>query len=628
MKLADYLPEVPALVGYGNRLSELANFTQMLQKAQGETYTAPTVGLDQAVNTWIRQQMAYRQQMVLDLYTLAMTVEEIRAPIHHIVSEVFRRGIHWKPKFAVKCPTCNSEYQEDIKECTRCTDKLQLVKPDEEQKENLDAFMHDANIFDQSLEDVLKEFFFDVNALDDGFLYIAKEYIDEGDKISSRPLEIRRLPPNFIEIDFDLNGIPKNNNFICLIHRDRDPAKTKFEKCLDCDRPLLPVMYKYYNRGKTMYLLDSEIIHASKFYPSESYGWSPILTIFEKALTIIGMDKNVYRYFFERKMPASMVMVFTDEPESLRAERENMATRMRADPNYIPMLAVSTKNQRGRADMIRLFHTLQEMDYLPVRQEIRERIAAMWGVSPAWQGAPEAFGGLSTQTQQLVVTSRVVESDQRLFHEKVFPNLLEAFGVTDWELELPQPEEKAEATRIAFAQQRISAANMLKSMGFDVKLKSGEAGIDDIDFIVSGEAKSQQDMLGGQQDMFGGGGGIPNQSVQGQGGEAQSQYAKSNDTGIMQKAQTWISQIQEKGFIAPIVRSIAPDGSSIRFEAGKETFIAKFIDGKLIDISKLEPPRLHQHGSYPPHDINQPHQDNRAVPQVDKVFGPEMPEAI
>ena len=179
-------------------------------------------------------------------------------------------------------------------------------------------------------------------------------------------------------------------------------------------------MYKYYHRSHHMYFMDSEIIHLSKFSPSETYGWSPILTIFEKALTLVGMDKNLYRYFFERKMPASMLMVTTDDPESLRREREHIAAQTRLDPNYIPMVAVSARNQRGRVDMVRLFHSLQEMDYLPVKEEVRERVAAMWGVTPAWQGAPEAFGGLSTQTQQLVVMSRVVEGDQRLFHEKVF----------------------------------------------------------------------------------------------------------------------------------------------------------------------------------------------------------------
>jgi len=474
MKLGQYLPEVPA---FAQQMANLNNQLDMLQlmKASGETGQAPTIGLDHVVNTWVRHQMAYRQQLVMDLQTIAMSVEEIRGPLNHITSEVFRRGFEWKPN--------DSE-------------------SDEEQLDKLKAFMKDCNVFDQSLEEVLRQFHFDVNSIDDGFLYLAKEYkAGQDGKLRSKVREIRRLNPALVEFDLDQQGLPKNFHFLCPIHREDIQESSTTCPQPKCEQTMLPVMYKYYHRNKHIYFFDSEIIHVSKFSPSETYGWSPILTVFEKALTLIGMDKNLYRYFFERKMPAAMMMVFTDDPESLRRERANLAAQTRLDPNFIPMVAVSAKNNRGRVDMVRLFHTLQEMDYLPVREEIRERVAAMWGVTPAWQGAPEAFGGLSTQTQQLVVMSRVVEGDQRLFHEKVFPELLEAFGITDWTLSLAVPEEKAEATRISFAQQRIAIANQLNQMGFTLKLKEGGVLMEDAMFTIDGEAVSTAQLQGEQQAM-------------------------------------------------------------------------------------------------------------------------------
>ena len=194
-----------------------------------------------------------------------------------------------------------------------------------------------------------------------------------------------------------------------------------------------------------------------------------------------------------------MLMVHTDDPESLRRERANIAAQMRLDPNFVPMVAVSSQNNRGRVDLVRMFHTLQEMDYLPVRTEIRERIAAMWGVSPAWQGAADAYGGLSTQTQQLVVMSRVVEGDQRLFHTKILPQLLACFNITEWELTLKVPEEKAEATRISFAQQRVSMASQLNGMGFTVTIANAKNDIgvpvEDAQFMVANKPEEEpQDM--------------------------------------------------------------------------------------------------------------------------------------
>ena len=471
MKLSEYLPEVgpiqEKMADYNNQL-EFLN----LMKSGGDVGQAPTIGLDHIVNTWVRHQMAYRQQLVQDLMMVAYSVEEIRGPLTHITSEVFRRGIEIHPI---------------------------VENPDTEQLDRLKEFLDDCNVFDQSLEEVLRQYHFDINAVDDAFLYFAKEYkVMDDETLRSKVKEVRRLNPALVEFDLDSAGLPKNAHFLCPIHREDihdEPTKCK-EK--DCEQECRPVMYKYYHRNKHIYLLDTEIVHTSKFSPSETYGWSPILTIFEKALTIIGMDKNLFRYFFERKMPASMMMVFTDDPESLRRERQNIAAQTRIDPNYIPMVAVSSRNQRGRVELLRLFHTLQEMDYLPVRNEIRERIAAMWGVTPAWQGAPEAFGGLSTQTQQLVVMSRVVEGDQRLLEEKVFPQLLKAFAITDYGIRLPNPEEKAEATRISFAQQRAQVASMYLQLGYEVKLKDNDVPLDEAEFIISGEPVPMAQMQGEQ----------------------------------------------------------------------------------------------------------------------------------
>ena len=171
MKLSEYLPEVPA---YAQQITNLNSQINMLQlmKSAGETGQAPTIGLDHVVNTWVRHQMAYRQQMVMDLQTIAMSVEEIRGPLNHITSEVFRRGFEWKPKHE---------------------------NADEKQLETLKTFMKDCNVFDQSLEEVLRQFHFDINSIDDGFLYLSKEYRSgENGALRSKVREIRRLNPALV----------------------------------------------------------------------------------------------------------------------------------------------------------------------------------------------------------------------------------------------------------------------------------------------------------------------------------------------------------------------------------------------------------------------------------------------
>ena len=223
MRLQDYLPEVPKLAQTVINLNEQINFLDLMKSGSGETGRAPTIGLDHVVNTWVRHQMAYRQQLVMDLQMLAYSIEEVRSPLQHITGEVFRRGIEWVPL---------------------------VENPDPNQQKRLVDFMDDCNIFDQSLEEVLRQFHFDLNAIDDAFLYIVKEYkkLDDG-SMRSKVNEIRRLNPALVEFDLDAAGLPKNAHFLCPIHREEvqeDPGECA-EK--DCEITLQPVMYKYYHRN-------------------------------------------------------------------------------------------------------------------------------------------------------------------------------------------------------------------------------------------------------------------------------------------------------------------------------------------------------------------------------------------
>ena len=82
----------------------------------------------------------------------------------------------------------------------------------------------------------------------------------------------------------------------------------------------------------------------------------------------------------------------------------------------------------------------------------------------------------------------------------LFSLSLHALSITDWVIQLEQPEEKAEATRISFAQQRAQIANQFLQMGFDVKLKSsGDVDMMEAEFLVAGEAVPQAQMQGEQQ---------------------------------------------------------------------------------------------------------------------------------
>ena len=57
MKLSEYMPEMPGMAKQIQDLNQGLNFVQLM-KQQGDTSTAPSIGLDHIVNTWVRHQMA------------------------------------------------------------------------------------------------------------------------------------------------------------------------------------------------------------------------------------------------------------------------------------------------------------------------------------------------------------------------------------------------------------------------------------------------------------------------------------------------------------------------------------------------------------------------------------------
>ena len=436
---------------------------------------------------------------IQDLYLLAFDTSEIRTPILHLKNEIFRKGFEeWHPKFVLRCEECNTDFQnKDEGESHKKETGHVLIEPDLKQINRFDEkWKIRCNIFGQDLESVLRELEDDLNICDDAFLHLNIAYKKIGNKEYSKLIEVRRIHPALMEFDLDKNGLPKNSHWLCKYHRDE--IKTAPGKCTvsDCYNELTPAMYVYNHRGSRIYLFEDEVIHRSKFSPSISYGYSPLLTIMQKVLTISGMDRFLYRYFFERKTPTQMILTNTDDPQSLEVERARMESRMMEDPTYTPWIAVSNRTGRGRTDIIRLFHTLQEMNYLPIREEIRDRIAGIYGVPQLFYNVMEGIGGISGQTQQLKMMNNVVASDQRLYNEAVIPKILKASGVTDWEILLRTPEEKVEGQVLQLAQQKVSIAAQMRGMGFDVELKPGASDIDTIDFSFGGKAMSLQQGMG------------------------------------------------------------------------------------------------------------------------------------
>ena len=519
---------IPEGVEQYSRMQGVLSTLDQIVKSNGNTNSQSSgrmspLGLDAIIQDWVRQQFIYRRSILQDLYVLAYQVTEIRSVVLAVQREVFRRGFGmWSQKFAAKCIQCGEEYDTDDEEnCEKChayevitqevydTDRQDMVvkrvrrykrdaagekvrvhtrMPDKAQQQEFERIALDANSFHQTLLDVLHEFMTDILIADDGFLLLNKEYeVDrETGKISSQKIfEITRLHPALTEYDIDRkDGLPERSHWLCPIHRDQQ-THTSPGYCdvinddgFICNAELIPAMFRYYWRGRYRYYLAGEILHASYFNPSKTYGYSPVLTVFEKVLSLVGADRTLYRYWYERRIPPGLLITYTDDPESLETEIERIKMQMLNDPNTFPWVAASARNNRGKTDFVKLAYTFQELDYLPVRQEIRERVAMLWGVTPLFTGDTRGVGGgLSggKETAQTSMHENLVESYQNVINHHILPQLLEQLGITDWKITLTPPREKSEADELAIEKARIDNAIAMVQLGYEaVKDKGSE----------------------------------------------------------------------------------------------------------------------------------------------------------
>ena len=493
------------------------------QKAAAISLGVPDLGFK-----GIRQQLFQRFNLV-DLYVIAHNSSVVKTAITNLKDEVFRRGLKWEPAYTYRNTQTGVDVTMDELIELKETEPEEyestlaaLKEPDGEQRIKFEQVIQNSNFHGQTLMDILQEIEDDMNIVDDGFLFLSSDYYmgwsGEEEVIKRDVRQLFRLDPTFIEYDTDIENRAGFAHHICLMHRDdlldiptEDYWIAEWEGvCPKCGHTTFPVVYRYLPfkgtfgvrvglqgpDAQALYLVKGEVIHTSKFSPSALYGYSPILSLYEKALSLIGMDRYLYDYFFERIMPQGIVTTVTDDPHDLEARMEQMKAEMLANPHHLPWMAVSSKTGQGKTEFVRFAYSLDELQFLPVQQQIEKSIAALYGVPDLFMGDSEGSGGLNNESQQLTRMSRGAQRSQSVYNTKILPQLLDAFGITDWLLALEDAEERTEQFELELRQRNAQWAQTVTGMGFGAKYDQ-----DTDTYEIYGEVKPQSE----QEDSYMGG---------------------------------------------------------------------------------------------------------------------------
>ena len=411
------------------------------------------------------------------LYDTAKNSTIVRSCLVQLKTEIFRRGFQWEKAFELKCNTCGYEHNKTVDECMNC-ESIDLRKPSFKQKNYAEKFFNGyVNDAHQMFIDVLKELETDFNIIDDAFLVLVKDYYldDNGDIVLSKINELYRADPVTMFIETDEDGDRGFTRFTCITHREF-VSDDVFDKCVECGSKLHPIEFINRVNGKEQNFIVGEVIHHSKYSPSRLYGHPPVITLWNNIFTLAAMEAYVSTSYTKARTPRGLLAVQTNNMESLIKYWKGVKEKLEKDPHYIPIMGIETDgNSKGSVEWIPFMNTLKEMDYINVKEDLRDRICGFYGVSKIFMADSSASGGLNNEGMQILVTNRAVEMAQNVYNKYMFPFLMEQFGITDWKIQLLRSEEEDDIAGLRRREIEINLATQIKNLGFEVDMDENGA---------------------------------------------------------------------------------------------------------------------------------------------------------
>ena len=444
------------------------------------------------------------------LYAASYECVVLRSILNHLSVETFRKGFGWKPKFVVKCRECEETYNQEVEECTKCGGEVR--KADKSQLEYAETLLSSQNNMLQDFIEILREIEMDLNIVDDAYIILTKEYFVDPDTkkiMFYRVKEISRADPIFMRILADKRGVRGGSQYTSLVDRTfrtNDPKK----KCPTTGTPVVPIHYmNLAGVGKGQVYTEGEVIHISKWSPSKLYGRSPVATMWRQVNTLIAMDNYVYSAYQKKRMPRGVMVIKSYNMETVERTARNIQEHLERDPNYIPTIGVETESGRGGLEYVRMMDTLEELQYIPIKDDIRQRIAAFFGVSNVFMNDVSG-GGLNNEGMQIVVSNRSVAYAQSIYNRVLFPQIAEAFDITEWELKLNPHEEEDEIMHLRRDEMAIRNMMQMKQAGYEATLRDGiddkilhfdfrEPNPEEVAAAQAAAAQQQGGQQGGQQ---------------------------------------------------------------------------------------------------------------------------------
>lgn len=448
------------------------------------------------------------------VYEMADEIGDLRVILETIQREMFRNGPLIRPKYKYKCGQCAKEFSEkpvkkyvpleqvgkteqaDSLECDACGNTKTFLQPKPDNRVVLQTLLtKEINHNGQKLIDVGRQFEYDLDVIDGGYAIASRKYAIgllttpdpltgakfDVDFEASEVDEIIRVHPGSVSVVANENGTLGYDNagnpvWICpqYKHREKRLAQPYCDICgCKAFKAVLAINSLPFGLPltdpKKSYYAEHEIIwKPGKYRPDLIYGFSPIMSIWKKAMSLFYQDEYIWKYFDKDRPPKSILAIAGRNYETAQAFMERQKTGAKVDPFMPRPILLQADNAKAAVEFIDLTPNFKELELTELRKELRQIMLTIYGVTPVYAGEQKG-SGLGNEGLQVTLTNRSMKWYQRVFNDAFFAQITtKIFGIDDWEIVLEDSEEIDKLREEQIRGEQIKNAQMLYSMGFEV----------------------------------------------------------------------------------------------------------------------------------------------------------------
>lgn len=502
-------------MGYG-----LKDTMDTIRKAERLSSTISIENAERPTNFWYRVTgLTSYWHMYAYMDWLKSEVSILSTIILRATTEIFKYGLEFVAKFALKCEDCGYESQTMVCECPVCHSK-RLRHPDETQKDyfkrpNGKSLLEEANDNGQTLADVFRAYA-ELEYLDNQayLLCVTGDLVDEeGALIKAYPLEFICQDPKFVRFLYDDTG--KIGSRYAFVREDRNSIVDFMEQSPDGSgnlnirfkddhgRVLYPACWQIGNNfggtGRYWLYTQEEVYQDKWFTQSLIYGLPIWLDIQDDLLTWHYIEKHnlkKYKYGYVRKMVILPGFSDEDVEDITQGIQDILAT----NDNSIPIICTPPQ-LAGVAEMKAQtleLGTESSADLMQIKNDIRDRICAHGQLPNIFAGDVSASGGMNNESQQITLFDRAL-ADKYDRVDRMCRWVLTWYPqITDWSLQLIRPSKSY--IELKRRLDKIQEAQQMKGLGFTLNYQDGEFWYSDQPFEQDSQ-KANADVQGAQAEQ-------------------------------------------------------------------------------------------------------------------------------